>query len=902
MSKSKKLFRFSAFLLPFMFLMTFNSFGQRAERFNGKEFYIQAKHSAKNLDWLKTGATGNVLQKNPSAPGQIFKLDKVGGEYWTITHVSTGMLLTNVVNQNNAGLRSAANQKNQKWQLISKGNGFFFLKSKENNKHVEVEGKLKTNKANVVMANASGNSNQLFKFIAVSKSNPTSPSVGKPDPNLPSNITSSTFYLVAKHSGKVLDIFNESVGNKANVQQYEKHNKANQQFKFESAGGKYHFIKNVGSGKYLEVANGKAVAGTNVWQYKKNATDAQKWYLKQADHGYYYIVSKLDNKLILNIKGAKTTDGANLIIWNAGKSDNSMFELIDKNSVLVRVKNSDIEAYEVYVINQDGDEIATVRYGEVKEIRIKKGSYINFKRKLSPTGTKVDVNYKGAGVIITEDQLPCVVFAPVNYTNNIKDHPAIDDNLYGYDLRDMSPIDITTGKKGIAIFNDFLSTFNTNSSDGYRIHKQFEHDASVHMGSEVYKSKSYASSEDMAKGFSLGGNIGVSDPVSGASVNVSGNFSKIDTYANSTNSVFSSFDKKQSLFAIKLIDGTGSIEETPDLSIGLIIDIKELPIINENITSSNQAKQHQQFQKYQEFVNKWGTHYAKRIVYGGRNITIFESSFESSSEQHESNYGAGVDASVPLPTTPPINVETGFEVAGMSSTSSAIAQGATTKHESWMGGDKSDGTWNLDKTNAEPIEIELKAISELLKPNYFLIDGLSDAELAKKRKMLAFVIKYLVPDPNAWKYKAPKVRYTFQARMWKLKDNSGGGKIYGKIYTGLENGYNDLPFDRSRNNHFRPGENVPQDLMNQPYVYIYDPNAANNIDHFYVNAQLRERDDAANKDNKNGKDDVHDKNFKFFFNSFQFSNRVNEYVKWGPFEIEYFAQETKMVFEDYRNQ
>lgn len=132
---------------------------------------------------------------------------------------------------------------------------------------------------------------------------------------VPDGLTDKPWYLVAKHSGKVIDIKGGGLNSKVNVQQYQLNNSNAQKFRFVNAGSGYYYIKNVGSHLVLDVQGGVANPGTNVWQYTKNGTDAQKWRLHDAGGGYYYIRSKLGD-LNLEVDAGIKANGANIKIWS----------------------------------------------------------------------------------------------------------------------------------------------------------------------------------------------------------------------------------------------------------------------------------------------------------------------------------------------------------------------------------------------------------------------------------------------------------------------------------------------------------------------------------------------------------------------------------------------------------
>ncbi|MBD0778977.1 RICIN domain-containing protein [Maribacter sp. ANRC-HE7] len=128
---------------------------------------------------------------------------------------------------------------------------------------------------------------------------------------VPENLTNRPWYLVVRHSGKVVNIHGGRLNPKANVLQYELNHKDSQKFRLLNAGNGYYYIQNLGSNLVLDVEGGNASAPTNVWQYPKNGTDAQKWQLIDAGSGNYYIRSKLGD-LNLDVEGGLKDNGTNI--------------------------------------------------------------------------------------------------------------------------------------------------------------------------------------------------------------------------------------------------------------------------------------------------------------------------------------------------------------------------------------------------------------------------------------------------------------------------------------------------------------------------------------------------------------------------------------------------------------
>lgn len=127
--------------------------------------------------------------------------------------------------------------------------------------------------------------------------------------------TSDTYTFIAKCSDKVLDVYDNSKTHGANIHMWEPgNNKANQQWKLESAGDGYYAIVSVSSGLSLDVDDWGTQDGANVIQWDNNKTANQLWRFEKQSNGYYKIVNKHSGK-VLDVNGASKDNGANVQQW-----------------------------------------------------------------------------------------------------------------------------------------------------------------------------------------------------------------------------------------------------------------------------------------------------------------------------------------------------------------------------------------------------------------------------------------------------------------------------------------------------------------------------------------------------------------------------------------------------------
>ena len=132
----------------------------------------------------------------------------------------------------------------------------------------------------------------------------------------PRTITCATYYeIVARHSGKCLDVEGESMAAGARVIQFVCGGWANQQWQIISVGGGYYKIVARHSGKVLDVQWGALDNGTPVWQWDENGTAAQQWEIIDVGGGYVRIMARHSGKA-LDVAGGSTADLTQIHQWD----------------------------------------------------------------------------------------------------------------------------------------------------------------------------------------------------------------------------------------------------------------------------------------------------------------------------------------------------------------------------------------------------------------------------------------------------------------------------------------------------------------------------------------------------------------------------------------------------------
>lgn len=138
--------------------------------------------------------------------------------------------------------------------------------------------------------------------------------------------TQRSYEIVAKHSGKCLDVSGVANHDGANVYQWSCHGGKNQAWKLTSKGQDYYTLTAQNSGKCLDVAGVSKDQGANVQQWSCHGGDNQSWMLIPQGAGDYLIKAKHSGRC-LDVAGVATNDGANVQQWDCHSGNNQLWKL-----------------------------------------------------------------------------------------------------------------------------------------------------------------------------------------------------------------------------------------------------------------------------------------------------------------------------------------------------------------------------------------------------------------------------------------------------------------------------------------------------------------------------------------------------------------------------------------------
>jgi Glycosyl hydrolase family 12/Ricin-type beta-trefoil lectin domain-like len=138
-------------------------------------------------------------------------------------------------------------------------------------------------------------------------------------------VPNGTYRIIARHSGKALDVLNHQTGDGSNVGQWAYGGGNNQRWTLTHLGNNVYQIIGVESGKALEVASTSTANGTNVDIRTYNGANNQRWTISATSGGYFRLTPVSSSGSSLDVSGASTADGANVAQWSWSGANNQQF-------------------------------------------------------------------------------------------------------------------------------------------------------------------------------------------------------------------------------------------------------------------------------------------------------------------------------------------------------------------------------------------------------------------------------------------------------------------------------------------------------------------------------------------------------------------------------------------------
>ncbi|MCX2955353.1 glycosyl hydrolase family 95 catalytic domain-containing protein [Lentzea sp. NEAU-D7] len=132
------------------------------------------------------------------------------------------------------------------------------------------------------------------------------------------------YRLVARHSGKCVDVSGASTAAGALLQQWSATSGLNQQFDFLDSGGGHYRVRARHSGLVLQVASSSS--GADITQQPDSGATSQQWRVVDHGGGVISLVNR-QSGLAADVWEASAADGARLSQWSPTGSNNQRFQL-----------------------------------------------------------------------------------------------------------------------------------------------------------------------------------------------------------------------------------------------------------------------------------------------------------------------------------------------------------------------------------------------------------------------------------------------------------------------------------------------------------------------------------------------------------------------------------------------
>jgi len=137
-----------------------------------------------------------------------------------------------------------------------------------------------------------------------------------PPPGGSGIVANGVYKIIARHSGKALDVVGAGKADGTNVDQWTYGGGSNQLWTITHLGNNQYEILNLNSGKALDAFNWGTTNGTNVAQWGWANGANQTWVVSATASGYYRLTPANAASMALDVNGASPADGANVQLWS----------------------------------------------------------------------------------------------------------------------------------------------------------------------------------------------------------------------------------------------------------------------------------------------------------------------------------------------------------------------------------------------------------------------------------------------------------------------------------------------------------------------------------------------------------------------------------------------------------
>jgi hypothetical protein len=296
-------------------------------------YQIEIVATGKVLD-LRAEDKKSVQQwANGGGRNQQWEFEDAGDGYFYIRSVENGKVLDMGDGRARDGAALIVTDKrdndNQKWKITDNGGGQYLIVSKSG-KSVESPAGKREDGVKLQVWGPHGLENQRFRLNRLGdlearvRPRDGGPPAGPATPTVSVNTGNSGFLGVGRYqiqivaSGHYLDLRRED---NQTLQQWSGSGATNQMWDAEDAGNSYFFLRNAENSRYLDASGSRD--GSAVYLRDKNGRDSQKWRIVDAGQGQSVIVSR--NGKVLDLPNSERREGTALQLWGEHRRDNQRF-------------------------------------------------------------------------------------------------------------------------------------------------------------------------------------------------------------------------------------------------------------------------------------------------------------------------------------------------------------------------------------------------------------------------------------------------------------------------------------------------------------------------------------------------------------------------------------------------
>lgn len=154
----------------------------------------------------------------------------------------------------------------------------------------------------------------------------------RPTPAAAATVDTNAWYvLVNRNSGKAMDVSGTSTADGARINQWTRHDQANQQWQFVDSGDGYYRLKSRHSGKVLDVAGSSTADGAQIQQWADHNGTNQQFRLADSDGGHVRLINRASGKAV-EVQGGSTADGAGVVQYSDWSGANQQWQLVKLSS------------------------------------------------------------------------------------------------------------------------------------------------------------------------------------------------------------------------------------------------------------------------------------------------------------------------------------------------------------------------------------------------------------------------------------------------------------------------------------------------------------------------------------------------------------------------------------------